>query len=190
MSPAAVSPLILACIARTGKLYWPATAAASLFMLTSLSLNWTLQFVPGNAEARTHPEPGDAPRGDAVPDSPRGTRPSLLTCSTGGGAGAAMAARRILGRDIRHRPSPPRVGRPPHSCYHHLPGTRFSWQISGITPSALGPWRYEYWESIRATWAGQRVAPIGTSLFTAALVGMISARVGLAFGTWMREVRR
>jgi len=43
---AASFPLLLAAVARAGRLRWPATATAALFMLFSLLLSWVLQNVP------------------------------------------------------------------------------------------------------------------------------------------------
>ena len=186
---AAIFSLLLACIARTGRLRWPATAAAGFFMLTSLLLNWTLQLFPAT--------PRLAPIQNPVTHLVPMPFPILLVVPA-------------IAFDVLHRRW---NGRGDWRLAAFLGATfvitfaAASWPMAAflLSPSArnqifladqwayfvrLGPWRYKYWDSVRGIWAGQLATPIGVGFLTAMLVGTISARVGLAFGNWMRQVRR
>jgi hypothetical protein len=54
----------------------------------------------------------------------------------------------------------------------------------------LGPWRYQYWDSVQEIRGGQQVRPIGIGLLVAILFASASSRLGLAWGRWMRRVKR
>jgi hypothetical protein len=186
---AALFPFALAFIARTGKLRWPATAAAAVFMLVSLSLSWTLQLVPAT--------PKLAPIENPVTHLVAAPFPILLVVPA-------------LAFDLLYQ----RWGERGDWRLSALLGVAFvatfvaaSWPAAAffLSPLArnpffladqwdysarLGAWRYEYWGSIRWNSADRSVPPIGMGFFVAALVGAVSARLGLALGNWMREVRR
>ena len=53
-----------------------------------------------------------------------------------------------------------------------------------------GAWQYEYWQNLRG--GREHLAPSGFAkmLMLAALIAALSARVGLALGSWMRKVKR
>ena len=187
----AVFPFALAFAARTGKLRWPATATAALFMLTSLVLSWVLQMVPATARLApiqnpvTHLVPAPFPVLLIVPAvlfdliyqrwRDRGDwRLSLLL-----GAGFVVA---FLAASW------------PASAFLLSPLARNpvfladQWDYT----VRLGPWRYEFWDSVDSLREAPRsgVKAIGMGFLVAVLLAAASSRVGLAWGKWMREVRR
>ena len=56
----------------------------------------------------------------------------------------------------------------------------------------LGPWRYQFWDNVRTGARGFRAtgSALGKPLAIALLFAFASSRVGLAWGSWMRRVRR
>jgi hypothetical protein len=187
----AVFPFALAFAARTGKVRWPATATAALFMLTSLVLSWVLQMVPATARLApiqnpvTHLVPAPFPVLLIVPAvlfdliyqrwRDRGDwRLSFLL-----GAGFVVA---FLAASW------------PASAFLLSPAARNpvfladQWDYT----VRLGPWRYEFWDSVDSLREAPRsgVKAIGMGFLVAVLLAAASSRVGLAWGKWMREVRR
>ena len=186
---AAIFPFALAFAARTGKLGWPATATALCFMLASLVLSWSLQLVPAT--------PRLAPIQNPITHLVPAPFPLLL----------AIPA---LGFDLVYR----RFGERGDWKLSLLLGITFvllmiaaSWPAAAflMSPSArnpvfladqwdysarLGPWRYQYWDSVQEIRSGSQVRPIGIGLLVAVLFASASARLGLAWGRWMREVKR
>lgn len=186
---AALFCFALAFIARTGKLRFPATAAAGLFMLGSLLLSWTLQFVPA--------VPKLAPIENPVTHLVPAPWPILLIVPA-------------FVFDLLYQ----RWGQRGDWQLSALFGTAFvivfaavSWPAAEffLSPLArngffladqwdynarLGAWRYEFWDSLGKLRRGDGSAPVGIGFLIAALIGTTSARLGLALGRWMREVRR
>ena len=187
----AVFPFALAFAARTGKLRWPATATAALFMLTSLILSWVLQTVPATARLApiqnpiTHLVPAPFPVLLIVPAllfdliyqrwGDRGDwRLSLLL-------GAAFVAAFLAASW-------------PAAAFLLSPAARNpvfladQWDYT----VRLGPWRYEFWDSVDSLREAPRsgVKAIGRGFLVAMLLGAASSRIGLAWGKWMREVKR
>ncbi|MGH7560801.1 MAG: hypothetical protein ACRENB_07260 [Gemmatimonadales bacterium] len=188
---AAVFPFALAFAARTGKLAWPATATAGCFMLSSLILSWILQTVPATARL--------APIQNPVTHLVPAPFPILLIVPA-------------LAFDLIYR----RWGERGDWRLSLLLGFAFvvtflvaSWPGSSflLSPVArnpvfladqwdytvrLGPWRYQYWDSVDALREAPRagVRAIGRGFAIAVLLAAVSSRIGLAWGKWMREVKR
>ncbi|HEV8150066.1 MAG TPA: hypothetical protein VGP61_07790 [Gemmatimonadales bacterium] len=187
---AASFPVLLAAVARAGRLRWPATATAALFMLFSLLLSWVLQYVPAT--------PRLAPINNPVTHLVAAPFPVLLVVPA-------------LLFDLLHRA----LGDRRDWWLAGLLGVGFvivllavSWPAAAflLSPAArnplfladqwdysarLGPWRYEYWDAItdrRLLRAGS--ASLLKPFLFALLLGVLSSRVGLALGSWMRKVRR
>lgn len=187
---AASFPILLAAVARAGRLRWPATATAALFMLFSLLLSWVLQNVPAT--------PRLAPINNPVTHLVAAPFPVLLVLPA-------------LLFDLLHRALADRRD----WQLAGLLGLGFvvvflavSWPAAAflLSPAArnplfladqwdysaqLGPWRYQYWDAITD---GRLVRASGASLLKpflfAVLLSAVSARVGLALGSWMCKVRR
>jgi hypothetical protein len=186
---AGLFPFALAFTARTGKLRWPATAAAAIFMLVSLSLSWTLQLVPAIPKLApiqnpvTHLVPAPFPILLVVPalvfdllyQRWRDRGDWRLSALLGVAFVAVFAAVSWPAAEFFLSP----LARNPFFLADQ-------WDYS----ARLGHWRYEYWDSIRGSRAGRTAAPLGVGLVIAAAVGMVSTRLGLGLGNWMREVRR
>jgi hypothetical protein len=186
---AAIFPLVLAAAARSGKLRWPATATAGIYMLASLILSWVLQNVPATARL--------APINNPITHLVAAPFPIALI------APAAVF-------DILHR----RMGAGRDWRLSALFGIGFvlallavSWPLSAflLSPAAQSPvflagnwdysfapgsWRHEYWETMTGAAPGSVLGTFAKVLLLASLFGAASSRVGLALGTWMRKVRR
>jgi hypothetical protein len=186
---AGVFPFVLAAAARSGRLRWPATATAGIFMLASLTLSWVLQQVPATAKLApinnpiTHLVAAPFPIALIVPavvfdgvqrrlGTSRDWRLALLF-----GAGFVLALFAVSW---------------PLSAFLLSPAARNpvfladQWDFS-IRP---GSWQYEYWGNL--TGGREHLGPWGfaRALLLAALIAAASARVGLFLGSWMRKVRR
>lgn len=61
-----------------------------------------------------------------------------------------------------------------------------SWAYS----SRPGPWRYEFWNLDADAFGVWSPRAFATGLLGAFVIGTVSSRVGLAWGSWMRQVRR
>jgi len=186
---AAVYPLVLAAAARSGRLRWPATTTAAIFMLASLVLSWVLQSVPATARL--------APINNPVTHLVAAPFPIALIVP------AAVF-------DLLHRA----VGSGRDWRLSALLGVGFvvallavSWPLSGflLSPAAqspvflagnwdfsatLGAWRFEYWDTMSEGSRGSVVAAFAKVLLLAALFAAVSSRLGIALGSWMRKVRR
>jgi hypothetical protein len=186
---AAVFPFALSFAARTGKLRWPATASAGLFMLSSLVLSWVLQMVPATARL--------APIQNPVTHLVPAPFPILLIVPA-------------IGFDLLYR----KWGQRGDWKLSLFLGIAFvtlflavSWPAAAffLSPSArnpvfladqwdytarLGAWRYQYWDSVQEVPAGTGARPIGMGILVAILFASASSRLGLAWGKWLREVKR
>ncbi len=188
---AAVFSVLLAAVARAGRLRWPATITALLFMGASLVLSWALEHVPAT--------PRLAPINNPVTHLVAAPFPILLVAPA-------------LIFDVLVR----RLGDGHDWRLAGLLGAGFvvaflavSWPASGflLSPAArnrvfladqwdysvrLGSWRYEYWDGIRNGRMPLRpvLSGFAKGLAIAMLFGAASSRVGLAWGSWMRRVRR
>ncbi len=186
---AAIFPFVLAAAARAGRLRWPATITAAIFMLASLTLSWVLQQVP--ATPMLAPINNPVTHLVAAPFPIALIAPALLfdgfqrTLGNGRdwrlallfGAGFVLALLAVSW---------------PLSAFLLSPAARNpvfladQWDFS-IRP---GAWQYEYWQNLR----GGRVHPsplaFAQILLLAALIAAASSRLGLALGSWMRKVKR
>jgi hypothetical protein len=188
---AALFPLVLAAAARAGRLRWPATATAAVFMGASLVMSWVLQTVPAVPRLApinnpiTHLTPASFPVILVVPalvfdllhhrlGDRRDWRLAALL-----GAGFVVALVAISW---------------PGSAFLLSPAARNpvfladQWDYSVI----LGPWRYQYWDDLRTGGRALRAggSALGKPLVLALLFAFASSRLGLAWGGWMRRVRR
>lgn len=186
---AGVFPFVLAAAARAGRLRRPATITAAIFMLASLTLSWVLQQVPATPMLApinnpiTHLVAAPFPIALIAPallfdgiqrklGNGRDWRLSLLL-----GAGFVLALLAVSW---------------PLSAFLLSPAARNpvfladQWDFS-IRP---GAWQYQYWQNLRG--GREHLAPWGFAkmLMLAALIAALSARVGLALGSWMRKVKR
>ncbi len=188
---AALFPLVLAAWARAGGLRWPATATAAVFMGASLVMSWVLENVPA--------APKLAPINNPITHLTSAPFPVILVIPA-------------LVFDLLHQ----RLGNRGDWKLAALLGAGFvvslvavSWPLSAffLSPAArnpvlladqwdytaqLGPWRYEFWDNVRTGARGFRAggSAIGGPLAVALLFGFASSRLGLAWGGWMRRVRR
>jgi hypothetical protein len=188
---AALFPLVLAAAARAGRLRWPATATAAVFMGASLLLSWVLQTVPA--------APKLAPINNPITHLTPAPFPVILVVPA-------------LVFDLLHR----RLGDRRDWRLAALLGAGFvvslvaiSWSASAflLSPAArnpvfladqwdysviLGPWRYQYWDDLRTGGRALRAggSVLGKPLVLALLFAFASSRLGLAWGGWMRRVRR
>ncbi|HET9514827.1 MAG TPA: hypothetical protein VFO95_12925 [Gemmatimonadales bacterium] len=186
---AAVFPFALAFAARTGRLSWPATATAGCFMLASLVLSWTLQMVPAT--------PRLAPIQNPITHLVPAPFPILLIVPA-------------LGFDLLYR----RWGERGDWKLSLMLGVVFvllfagaSWPAAEflLSPPArnpvfladqwdytarLGPWRYEFWDSVWGRRNRAEPQAPGVGVLVAVLLAFGSARLGLWWGRWMRQVKR
>ncbi len=187
---AAVFPVVLAAVARAGRLRWPATATAGLFMLMSLVMGWVLQNVPAT--------PKLAPINNPITHLVAAPFPIALVVPA-------------LAFDLLHRWWGDRRDWRLAALFGFAFVVSFlavSWPLSAflLSPRArnpvlladqwdysvpLGPWRYQYWEDLR----GGRFTPstggsILRALLFAAVLAAASSLLGLWWGNWMRRVRR
>ncbi|HET9276371.1 MAG TPA: hypothetical protein VFN96_09900 [Gemmatimonadales bacterium] len=187
----AVFPFALAFAARTGRLRWPATATAAVFMLSSLVLSWVIQFVPATPKLApiqnpiTHLVPAPFPVLLIVP----AVAFDLLYRRWGERGDWRLS----LGLGIAFVATFLAASRP-MSAFLLSPLARNpvfladQWDYT----VRLGPWRYQFWDAL----GGNRVSPlpgaspIGTAILFAVVLAAASSRLGLAWGKWMREVRR
>jgi len=179
-------PLLLVAAGRGVRLRWPATTAAAAYMAFSFVLIWVLQLFPAT--------PKLAPVFNPVTHMVPPPFPLLLVP-----VGVAIDL-------VMQRVGP-------------LPGPRRDWGLAALlgvaflavffvtqwffaefllTPHArsfffgvdqwdyssrVGPWRYRFWRS--------DINPVTPrSLLLAALVAVVSARLGLWWGNWMTRLRR
>lgn len=185
---AALFPLVLAAAARSGRLNWPATATAGIFMLASLVLSWVLQSVPAT--------PRLAPINNPVTHLVAAPFPIALLVPA-------------VVFDLLHR----KLGSGRDWRLSALLGIGFvlallaiSWPLAGflLSPAARtplflngnwdfsvvpGPWQYEYWEAMGRGGAFD-IAAVAQVVLLGAVFAAVSSRLGLGLGTWMRKVRR
>jgi hypothetical protein len=179
---AAIFPITLIAAGRAARLRWPATTAAAAYMVISLVMIWVLQFFPATPKLApvfnpiTHMVSPPFPMLLAIPaavvdlllrryNSLGDWRLALLT---GLGFLAAFVMTQWFFADFL--------------LSVHARNFFFGvdqWDYS----SRLGPWRYQFWRI--------EIDPVTPRGFAwAALIAVLSARVGLWCGAWMARIKR
>ncbi len=184
-----VFPVFLAAFARSGRLRFPATIAAAIYMAIILAMIWILQLVPAR--------PKLAPIYNAVTQMVPPHFPLLLVIPA-------------LGIDLLLRP---RAGRSDW-WLAVLAGVSFvallfvvQWFVGEflLTPAARnfffgadqwpyfikpGAWQYRFWGVPKDATGNTNLPAIATGLGVAALIGVGSARLGIWWGNGMSRVMR
>lgn len=186
---AAIFPFVLAAAARSGRLSWPATVSAGIFMLGSLTMSWVLQQVP--AAAKLAPINNPITHLVAAPFPIALIAPAVLFDGFQRrlGAGRDWVLALLLGAGFVIALFAVSW---PLSAFLLSPAARNhlfladQWDFS-IRP---GPWQYEYWGNLRG--GREHLGPwdFARTLLIASLLAATSSRVGLALGSWMRKVKR
>lgn len=182
-------PLLLLAVARASRLRWPATTTAAVYTGISVAMIWILQLFPAVPKlapiynAVTHMVPMDFPLLLVIPallfdvlmhrvDS---GRPWLLAAIAGVSFVLVMLAVHWFWAD-----------------FMMSPGARNNVFAADRWPymNRLGPWRYEYWTL--DTDAAGNFSPLllAKGVGIALAIAMLSARVGLGWGNWMKRVQR
>lgn len=186
---ALVFPVFLVAFARASRLSWPATRIATGYMLISLVAIWILQLVPATPmlapiyNAVTHMVPPPFPLLLVVP----AVVIDLILRRRGDKGDWATAAMLGLGFVLA------------------MVGVHWLWSEFLISPAArnfffaadqwdytrrLGPWRYQYW-NLDVDAAGKWSAGLfATGAAIAAVIAVVTSRLGLAWGKGLARVRR
>lgn len=179
---AAIFPIALVAAGRAARLRWPATTAAAAYMLISLIMIWVLQLFPATPKLAPVFNPIShmvSPPFPMLLVIPAAVVDVLLRRAGSGGdwrlavlTGLGFLAAFVLAQwffaDFLLSP--------------HARNFVFGvdqWDYS----SRLGPWRHEFWRV-----EVDPVTPRG--LAWAALIAVMSARVGLWCGAWMAKIKR
>ena len=187
-----VFPLLLVGFASAGKLRWPATGAALVFMGLWLAMGWGLRMVDAHPmlapiyNPRTYMWPPYFPAWLIVPafgidlllQRLRGRNPWLVALALGFAFVALQVAAQY-----------------PWSMFMLSPGARNPFFNGGEFPytARTGTWSYEFWTNSRAFRAVNTPIPatvFAQGLLIAALLATLSSRLGLAWGGWMARVKR
>lgn len=182
-------PLILVAAARISARRWPATTVAGVYMLSRLLMGWIFPLFPA--------EPKLGPIYNPVEQMIPMQFPLLLIVPA---AGIDVLMRRV-GRDA----TPPRdwlhaivlgvvfiallvAAQWPFATFLQSPAARNPVFWSDLFPYQVGPESF----SRRFAFVGDSGAPrsLMTGLLLAMAWAMLSARAGLAWGRWMRQVQR
>ena len=175
-------PLLLVAAGRGVRLRWPATTAAAAYMAFSLVMIWVLQLFPATPKLApvfnsvTHMIPPPFP----LLLLPVGVAIDLVMHAVGSGHDwrlAALVGVTFLGVFFVTQWFFAEFLLTPHAR-NFLFGVD-QWDYS----SRVGPWRYHFWRSDSN--------PVTLrSLVIAALLAMVSSRLGLWWGNWMARLRR
>ncbi|MBI3791554.1 MAG: hypothetical protein HY275_11840 [Gemmatimonadetes bacterium] len=189
---ASVFPVLLAGYASAGRLRWPATGAALVYMLLWLGMGWGLRLVEAHPmlapiyNARTYMWPPYFPvwlvapafAMDLVLQRMRGRNAWLVALALG----TVFVATHVA---VQY----------PWSIFMLSPGARNAVFNGGEFPytATIGKWTYEFWGGPRNNrTATSQLAPtvFAQGLLIAVLLGTLSSRLGLAWGGWMARVKR
>ena len=185
----AIYPLLLAAVARASRLRWPATTAAAVYMLIRAAMTWILPLFPAtpklapifNPIDRMWPTPfplllivpalgldlllrrlGERPGGRPW------VRDSLLALALGAVFAALFFPAQWLSAEFMLSPQ----ARNPFFGADQWPYF-----------SRPGEWRHRFWDL--------EENPVTPAVFgISVLLAAVSARLGLAWGSWMARVRR
>ena len=179
-------PLVLLTTARANTLRWPATKAATVYMLVTLALMWTLQIFPA--------EPKLGPIYQRITHMVTMDFPALLVIPA---FGLDVARQRLEGR-MRDRWLAPALGvvfvalflavEWPFASFLITSHSR-NWFFNGanyvyfMTNQYVGrTFSFADWEP----WS----RPLAPQLALALVLATVSSYLGLKWGTWMTKVRR
>ncbi|CAN5124775.1 hypothetical protein BH20GEM2_BH20GEM2_17140 [soil metagenome] len=186
---AGVFPLLLLAVARGSKLRWPATITAAVYMGIFAVMIWILQLVPATPKLApiynpvTHMVPIAFPLLLVVPAFAldllmhrfRGRRDWLLAAAAGVVFVAIMLAVHWFWAEFMLSPA---------ARNYVFAADQWAYM------SRLGPWQYEYWTldlDAAGDWSPLLFA---RGMGIALVIGILSSRIGLAWGSWMRRVQR
>jgi hypothetical protein len=179
--------LFLVAATRASRVAWPATATAVVYMVVTLLMIWTLQLFPATARLApiyrsiTHMVPPPFPMLLVIP----ALAVDLVTHRLRGRAndwvqalavGCAFVAVLFV---VQWTLAPFLVS--PHAENFFFGMGK--WDYS----SRPGPWEHQFWNTEDGILGGKSPA---LWLPVAALLGTLSARIGLAWGNWMTRVKR
>jgi hypothetical protein len=179
-------PLVLLTTARANTLRWPATKAATVYMLVTLALMWTLQIFPA--------EPKLGPIYQRITHMVTMDFPALLVIPA---FGLDVARQRLDGR-LRDRWLAPMLAvvfvalflavEWPFASFLITPHSR-NWFFNGgnyvyfMTNQYVGrTFSFADWDP----WS----RPLGPQLALALVLATVTSYLGLKWGTWMTKVRR
>ncbi len=184
-----IFPLLLLAVARASRLRWPATTTAAVYMGITILMIWILQLFPAVPKLApiynpvTHMVPMDFPLLLIIPaflldllmhrmDRDRSWR---LAAAAGVSFVLVMLAVHWLWSGFMMSPA---------ARNNIFAADRWAYM------NRLGPWRYEYW-TLNTDATGQfSPALLAQGIGIAIIIAMVSARVGLAWGNWMKRVQR
>jgi hypothetical protein len=180
--------VFLVAFARSGRLTWPATAAAAIYMSIQLLMLWILQLFPATAKlapiyvVMTHMIPPEFPLLLVIPAlavdlllQRGGRRDWLLAPVVGVSFVALMALVHWFWGEFLLSPA----------AHNYFFGAG-QWAYM-VRP---GPWQHQFWD-VPTTADGSLSLPLlFRGLGIAALIGTVSARIGLWWGNGMSRVRR
>ncbi len=186
---ATIFPVLLLAVARASKLRWPATVTALVYMAIIAVMIWILQLFPAT--------PRLAPIYNPVTRMVPLSFPVLLVIP-------AFALDLLLHR-FRDRRDWILAATAGVAFVALMLTVHWFWAEFLLSPYArnyvfaadqwaymnrLGPWRYEY-QTLETDAAGNW-SPLlfAQGIGIAVVIGMLSSRVGLTWGNWMRRVRR
>ena len=186
---AGIFPLLLLAVARASKLRWPATITAAVYMGIIMMMIWILQLFPAT--------PKLAPIYNPVTRMVPLAFPLLLVVP-----GFALD---LLTHRFRIRRDWALAAAAGIAFVAVMLAVHWFWAEFMLSPYArnyifaadqwaytnrLGPWRYEYWTldvDAAGNWSPLLFAQ---GIGIAAVIAVLSSRVGLAWGGWMRRVQR
>jgi hypothetical protein len=182
-------PLFLLAFARSGRLRWPATATAGLYMVVVLGMMWILQLVPARPmlapiyTAVTHMVPPEFPLLLVVPALAidlvlrrAGLRHDWLMAALLGAGFVVLllAVQWFFGEFLLS----------PAARNFVFAGDQWAYMVRP------GPWQHRFWGVPRAAAGQLDLATFARGLGVAALLAMVSARIGLWWGNGMSRVMR
>lgn len=193
---AAAFPLFLIAVGRAGRSKWPATVAALTYSLILIALNWVLALVPATPKLApiynpvTHLVPPGFPVLLVVPAlfidwvlARRGDRNDWVTAALLGVGFVAVlnAVQWPFASFIASLDQP-----------NYFFGFGY-WSYS----EKIGPWMKQFMDVPGSHWVrgvgyvgGPDLGLVAQALGIAMVMGVVSARLGLAWGRWMTRVRR
>jgi hypothetical protein len=182
-------PLVLVAFARSGRLRFPAAAAAAVYMAIMLAMIWILQLFPAVPRlapiyvAVTHMVPPSFPLLLVVPalgidllvGSALGRRGWLVSAAAGLLFVALLLAMQWFFGEFLLSPA---------ARNYFFAGDQWAYL------ARPGPWRYQFWGVPKDALGNLDVGALARGLGIAGLIGMASARLGLWWGNGMSRVMR